>query len=219
VSNTSNELYGKDYFEQHYSDRTGKFYSGLLSTVVQYGKPGKILDLGAGFGWFTELAYRWGLDVTGLEGSSYAVNKAIERVTDLKMMVHDLGNPLPFKDQSVANIVLNQVIEHLEMEKFNNLLRESYRVLEKEGCLFIYSPSRRNIKEKLEDPTHINMLLPSELITYLEKTNFQVIRQCNSGLWFMPNGGYGVNILAKVLLRLFPHDWFSATANAISEKL
>jgi SAM-dependent methyltransferase len=222
MSNASNvyadELYGKNYFSQ-YSNRENQFYSWLLIGIITYGKPGKVIDLGAGVGLFVELAYRWGLDITGLEGSSYAVEEATNRVSDLKMMVHDLSSPLPFKDASVANIVLNQVIEHVEMQTFGNILQESHRVLEKEGCLFIYSPSKRNKKEKIEDPTHINMMLPSELVAHLEKANFQVMHQFNSGFWFYPDGNHIINILAKVLLRLLPNDWFSATANAIAKKI
>jgi SAM-dependent methyltransferase len=211
----SENIHSKELFDLVYGSRKPSFYAGLLSAVILYGKPGSILDLGAGLGLFVELAHKWGLNVTGLEGSAYAVREARARVDGIKMLEGDLANPLPIGDRTVANVVLNQVVEHLNYEMFRNVLSECHRILEHEGRIFIYSPSRRNVKEKTES-THINLMLPSELKSILEAVGFEVVRQPNDGFWYAPSATTEMNYIARILLRLFPHDWTSASANAIA---
>lgn len=211
----SENIHSAELFNQVYGSRRPGFYAGLLSGVILHGKTGSILDLGAGLGLFVELAHKWGLDVTGLEGSAYAVKEARARVGSIKMLEGDLANPLPFGDRTVANVVLNQVAEHLDYETLRNVLSECHRVLEHEGRIFIYSPSERNIEEKSE-PTHINLMLPSELKGNLEAAGFEIVRKPDDGFWFAPSKGIGINYIARILLRLFPHDWTSASANAIA---
>ena len=206
-----------DDFAQAYAGRAPDAYTGLLTEVIRRGKAGKILDLGAGLGLFTELAHRWGLRIAGLEGSSYAVAQARERVPGIEMLVHDLGDPLPFADASIANIVLNQVIEHVESARFHAMLADCLRVLEDGGTVFINSPSRMNIAEKKER-THINMLLPSELKRSLEQAGLTLLTQPDRGLWFAPGDRAWTNRFSQWLLRALPADWVSATANAVARK-
>jgi len=185
--------------------------------VIREGLPGPIVDLGAGLGLFVELARRWKLNATGLEGSAFAVNQARERSPGIDMRVHDLADPLPFRDDEIANIVLYQVIEHIDVERFRKTLRECHRVLRKAGSLFIFSPSRRNLQERKE-PTHINMLLASELRSSLEGAGFEVRSEPNEGVWFVPRDGRVCRAFSYYCLRYLPHDWVSATTNAIATK-
>jgi SAM-dependent methyltransferase len=204
-------------FPRVYGGRSPNAYTGLLTEVIGKGKAGKILDMGAGLGLFTELAYRWGLDVAGLEGSADAVSAAKARAPGIEMLVHDLGDRLPFAAASIAKIVLNQVIEHVASDRFHAMLAECFRVLEDDGRMFINSPSRRNIAEKKER-TQINMLLPSELKHSLERAGFAVLFQSDHGLWFAPADRSLNNRLAQWLMRALPADWVSATANAVARK-
>ena len=217
MSANSCNYHSAEDFAQAYGGRAPDAYAGLLTEVIRKGKAGKILDLGAGLGLFTEFASRWGLDVAGLEGSAYAVAVAKARAPGIEMLVHDLGDRLPFAAGSIANIVLNQVIEHVASDRFHAMLAECSRVLEDDGIVFINSPSRRNIAEKKER-THINMLLPSELKQSLERVGLVVQSQPDHGLWFAPADRSLNNRLAQWLMRAFPADWVSATANAVARK-
>jgi SAM-dependent methyltransferase len=210
-------LHTPELFAEAYEGRNPEFYSGLLGSVIRSGTPGSVVDLGAGLGLFVELAEKWGLDAVGLEGSAFAVEEAKRRVPNLRMQVHDLGGSLPFDNDSVANIVLNQVIEHIDPDRFRRLLRECHRVLCRDGTIFISSPSRRNLEEQKE-PTHINMLLPSVLKRNVEEAGFRVVAEPNYGFWFSSGESRILNILADIMLRIFPDDWFSATANIIVKK-
>lgn len=205
----------RELFEKFYSARRPDFYTGVLATLILHGKPGKVLDLGAGLGLFTELAQKWGLNIIGMDGSAFAVEQAKSK--GIRMVLHDLDNPLPFEDATVSNILLYQVVEHIANETHKKLLFECNRVLEKDGRIFIFSPSSMNVKEKLE-PTHINTMLPSVLRKDLEEAGFQILKQPDSGFWFLrANTGF-LDIVSKISMKLFPHDWISSTANAIGIK-
>lgn len=214
---SDNNIHPKELLEAEYGRRAPAFYTSLLAQIVMFGKPGGILDLGAGLGLLAELAHQWGFDITGLEGSEYAVDTSLKRNQELKMCVHDLGDPLPIENNSIANVVINQVIEHLDPVRLDRLLAECYRVIEPGGRIFIYSPSKRNIKEKSE-ATHVNLVLPSTLKKILETAGFRIVVQPDIGLWFFPIQRPIANSFSRQLLKFFPHDWLSGTANAIAAK-
>jgi len=210
-------IHTEQLFDKAYGDRSPEFYSDLLAEIISLGRPGRILDCGAGLGLFAELGHMWGLDITGIEGSPYAVNQAKSRVNHLNMIVHDLGEPFPFANGVFCNIVLNQVVEHISQARLDNVLKESLRILVEGGCIFIYSPSRKNIKEKSQ-LTHINMMSPSELKQCLEGHGFKIVSCPNYGFWFKPDAGPLARKISHRLLKILPHDWLSATANAIAIK-
>lgn len=217
VGDVSINIHSEELFGAAYDGRRPSYYSGLLAEVISKGKPGSILDLGAGLGLFVELATAWGLRVIGFEGSDFAVRQAINRLQAIDMRVHDLGDSLPIPDCSVDNVVLNQVIEHIDATRFSKVISESFRVLSPGGMLFVYSPSKKNLKERGE-PTHINMLLPSELRDEVRKHGFDIVCMPNHGLWWWPANSFLSNNIARILLRILPHDFVSASANVIARK-
>ncbi len=210
-------MYASDYFDTWYGQRTADTYAAVLAEVVAYGRPGPIADLGAGTGLLAELAWRWGLTVTAYEGSGYAVDEAKKRCPDLPIFKQALEARLPLADASVDNVVLNQVIEHLDEATAAFVLGEARRVLRPSGRLFVFSPSRRNRYERDSDPTHVRLLLPSELDGVLRDADFELVRRLNAGFWFLPRSRVGMQ-LGKLALRVLPQDPVSATANAVAQK-
>lgn len=75
-------------------------------------------------------------------------NKRVEgykNVDALKLdnvdIVHDLTVfPYPFKDNSVDDIVMEEVLEHISFRKCHPVLSEIYRILKPKGKLFIQVP-------------------------------------------------------------------------------
>lgn len=200
------------YFEKSYGNRPPQFYAGLLANVVQQGKPGTLLDIGCGTGLFVELCRDWGLTASGCDGSEAAIAMGLARRPGLQVQVGLLSERLPIDSQSVDNVVMHQVIEHLPDEVLKNVLSESRRVLRKSGVLFIYSPSRADEREMLKDSTHIAGLLPSELRSLLEQSDFDVVAEPNSALRV-----FGLRLrgpLARPLLRTRLKDALSGTCNA-----
>jgi SAM-dependent methyltransferase len=205
------------YHRKYYSDRDWRSYSHILGRIVTYSSPGPILDLGAGCGHLIEASSLWGIESTGLEGSLEAVEIAKSRVPTLDMRHQLLSDPLPFPANSYQTIVLNQVIEHLEHSVARAILIESMRVLRPKGLIIITSPSSANKAELIADPTHINLMSPSELKHMLISIGFERVTPFNSPLPIFGRSRLARGLL-YVLFRLLPFDSLSASSNAMAFK-
>ena len=96
----------------------------------------KILDLGCGD--------------NKVEGAIGLDNIALSEVD----IVHDLLHfPYPIKANSFDTIYLRHVIEHFNIDKINKIMNECYRILKKDGQLFINVPHVFSIAA-FTDPTH-----------------------------------------------------------------
>ncbi|WP_081661431.1 class I SAM-dependent methyltransferase [Halopiger djelfimassiliensis] len=68
------------------------------------------------------------------------------------LMTHDLSEDLPFDDESVEYIYTSHAIEHLGRDDAEDLIAESYRVLEQGGRIRIVTPDlEKYISEYLGD--------------------------------------------------------------------
>ena len=96
----------------------------------------KILDLGCGD--------------NKVEGAVGLDNIALSEVD----IVHDLLHfPYPIKANSFDTIYLRHVIEHFNIDKINKIMNECYRILKKDGQLYINVPHVFSIAA-FTDPTH-----------------------------------------------------------------
>jgi SAM-dependent methyltransferase len=205
------------YHQKYYLDRDWRAYTDILARIVRYSSPGPILDLGAGCGYLVEAVHLWGGLATGLEGSVEAVELAKSRAPKLDMRHHRLSDPLPCESDSYQTVVLNQVIEHLEPPIARRVVEESLRVLRPGGLLLIASPSSANRYEAQIDPTHINLMTPTELKDLLIHSGFD-----RATSWDVALPIFGKSWLlhgaATALFKVFPVDRLSASANAMAFK-
>ena len=96
----------------------------------------KILDLGCGE---NKVPGAVGLDNVDINGVD---------------ILHDLLRfPYPLNDNSFDIIYLRNVIEHFNLDKINKIMYECYRILKKDGQLFINVPHIFSIAA-FTDPTH-----------------------------------------------------------------
>ncbi|NCD40826.1 MAG: class I SAM-dependent methyltransferase [Bacteroidia bacterium] len=206
------------YYEKHYLTRSWHFYRGILAKIVSEGREaGTVLDLGAGVGYLVEACTRWGIECVGLEGSAQAVEMGRARFPDMELKQFLLSNSLPYDDESFACVIMNQVVEHLEPNVAKHCINESFRVLQPKGSLIIYSPSKFNRQQRLDDPTHINLYSPKELQELLYNAGFCDIKSCDSPLHCLGNNFWG-NHLMKLIFKLIPYQGLSATANCTAFK-
>jgi len=187
-----------------------------MATVIREGKPGTILDIGAGLGLFTECAYRWGIQCIALEGSEFAVEETKKRVPELDMRLHYLDDPFPLQDNCIDTVLCFQTIEHLYPDTALNVMKESYRVLKKGGVILLYSPSIYNKKELAEE-THVNLYSPQRLRSELHDAGFRHIRSIDSPLNIIGKSKIAT-IVTEVIFKAIPIDRLSATANCIAKK-
>ena len=130
---------------------------------------GRILDAGYGCGTLHNRIVEkfgkenvYGLDIeTKKESGNYKRGSAEE---------------MPFATASFDSVVAGELIEHLQNpERF---LQESNRVLRKGGLLFISTPNRESLINRLthsyETPVHPNLFNKKELLLLLDKNGFKV---------------------------------------------
>ena len=126
------------------------------------GRIEKILDIGSGVGSFAESVKPFGFKVFGLEGSDYGVKKCKSKGIDCQKFLLEKGNKLPFRENEISLVVMNQVIEHIDKETGQYYIKEIMRVLQPGGVGIIKSPSRYS-KIWKTDPHHVYCWKPNEL--------------------------------------------------------
>jgi SAM-dependent methyltransferase len=210
-------VYDRDLYELSYADADWNAARRLLARCIRKGKPGSILDIGCGLGFFVECCYRFGVPCTGIEGSAYAVEAARKREPGLDVRQHYLEDSLPFPDGSFSMVVCNQVIEHLPATTARHALREAYRVLSGGGAIFVYSPSIFN-RTQAQDPTHINLHSPRSLKAELTAAGFGQVRGLNNPLKFTRGPLTPLNHVIRALFTIVPVSFLSSTANCMATK-
>ncbi|EAZ90554.1 class I SAM-dependent methyltransferase [Crocosphaera chwakensis] len=92
----------------------------------------KILDLCCGSGQTTEFLVKKSSQVTGLDASSIAIERA-KQVVPEATYVNALAEKMPFTDQEFDLVHTSVALHEMETEQLREILREVYRVLKPEG--------------------------------------------------------------------------------------
>tara|TARA_B100000029_G_scaffold467184_1_gene503266 strand:- start:438 stop:998 length:561 start_codon:yes stop_codon:yes gene_type:complete len=90
-------------------------------------------------------------------------------------IVHDLEKfPYPFESNSVDEILLSHVLEHIgqEPEVFNNIIKEFYRICKNNSMIDIRVPHPRH-DDFIADPTHVRPITLLGLQLYDKNLNEQ----------------------------------------------
>lgn len=154
-------------------------FKRIADLIGQYKKRGKLLDVGAGFGFFLSEMKKRGWDVSGVEISQ----KAIDYARDV-MGIHIRSGPLEkvgFPEREFDVVSGFYVIEHLPRPM--EFLKECYRILKPGGLLLLRYPHTTpikcllgflGIKNKLYDlPAHLSDFSPGMIQQILEKVGFK----------------------------------------------
>jgi len=111
---------------------------------------------------------------------------------------------LPFKDSSVSEIILDNVIEHIY--DIPELLKELYRVCQNNAIIFIRTPHFSSF-DSWKDPTHIHHLSYFSFDYFTKKSSanyigisFKILRRDISfgGLW---------NLIGKLIFKISPKEY------------
>ena len=94
----------------------------------------RVLDLGCGYGWYTDYFNGIGARAVGVDGAEAMIRIARERYPDGDFSVADLAKPLPFGSAAFDLVFCNQVL--MDIERIEDLLRECHRVLKDGGVLY-----------------------------------------------------------------------------------
>jgi len=145
----TNETAYVDYLETKY--RPGrKFYLEHLiyPRYLAEFTPGRIYDVGCGFGAFLEFCRRRNVPATGFDSNPALVKRCEGRglVAVLANIVSlDADYPL------TANMICDNVLEHLTTDEIDLFFSSVKRLLAPDGVLLVIVPNRRGYDS---DPTH-----------------------------------------------------------------
>lgn len=96
----------------------------------------KLLDIGCGYGFYTEYFRSIGANAVGIDGSEKMIELAKKRYPESVFSVMDIAKPLPFKEESFDIVFCNQVL--MDIENIEIIFSECRRIL-KQGGIFYYS--------------------------------------------------------------------------------
>lgn len=115
---------------------------------------GNVLDYGCGAGHLLEhLLKHPGVNFYALDFSADSVEETKKRTegkSNLKEMVLVDKLPTHFRDDFFDSITLIETIEHLQDDALHETMRELFRILKKNGRLFITTPFNEDLEKNLD---------------------------------------------------------------------
>jgi SAM-dependent methyltransferase len=148
-----------------------KVFQSLVNKVIKLvGKGAKILDLGAGEGFFAKCCKENGLNVVAVEGSPVAVKYARETL-NIDSKVHNLKYPLEFEDEAFDLVMYHDIYEHVTPEINDNVFKEVFRMLKPKGFFWVITTCKYDFVE-CPHPEHINNPTPTSLLKVGRKLGF-----------------------------------------------
>ena len=111
-------------------------------------------------------------------------------------VTHDLEKfPYPFKNDSVNEILLSHVLEHIgqQPDTFINIIKELYRIYTNNALIIINVPHPRH-EDFLSDPTHVRPITVLGLSLFDQKLNrdWQKIGAANSPLGLIHDVNFNI---------------------------
>ena len=126
----------------------------VLEEILQI--PGKtILDVGCGDGSLVRLLTRQGAHVIGIEASpkQLALARAAEPVGD-ERYIQGYAEELPAESRSADIVIFMNSLHHVNVEDLVPALKETARVLKREGVLYVSEPLAEGPYFELMRPVH-----------------------------------------------------------------
>lgn len=170
------EIFSEEYIDDIEIDPLNNYFTPVWDRIFDLGiKPINLLDVGCGNGLFTLYPkIKTKCKITGIDGSSYALEKARHVGFDELHLSRDLNyEKLPFVDGTFDFVVCKDLLEHLLHPEF--ILSEIRRVLMQDGYLLLHTPNHLPIYGR------VKFLLTNQFDTFIyfpgsKRWNFPHIR-------------------------------------------
>ncbi len=94
----------------------------------------RVLDLGCGYGWYTDYFASIGAEIIGCDGSNKMIDIAMNRYPLCKFECLNIENTLPYENNFFDMVFCNQVL--MDVENVDDILEEILRVLRTGGILY-----------------------------------------------------------------------------------
>lgn len=176
------DLYGKNYLAnlKSVSDSLIKISRKRLRFVERYKKGGRLLDIGAGNGYFLELARSAGWEIYGTESSKYCRDYCKKNFGIA--LLNCQPEHAPFGDRYFDIITMWHVIEHLRNPMGSMI--EMWRILKDDGLLFLITPNVKFLlnyikglksMSDIELSEHLYHFSKKTLVIMLKKADFRIV--------------------------------------------
>lgn len=130
--NSAAEKYTEDQEASIYSESNKETVKNRFQNLTGL----KVLDLGCGYGVYTDYFQSIGADVIGVDGSEKMLKIAEKRYPHCTFELCDISKKFPFENKSFDLVFCNQVL--MDIEDIETVFSECYRVLKQNG-IFYYS--------------------------------------------------------------------------------
>ena len=149
---------------------------------------GRWLDAGCAKGFLLRIAHQHGWQPFGFDASPFAVVEARKVCPNAQIFVSDAQSPLPFPNNFFEVITACELVEHLPEP--NRFFREAYRLLKRDGLLFITTPNASsvfssklarnfcrvmNVNTPFHDETHVSYFTPASIKRVLKRCGFACV--------------------------------------------
>ena len=128
--NAAAQKYAEDQELSEYAERNKQ----TVREMFQCFSGEKVLDLGCGYGWYTDYFRGIGADVVGVDGSDKMLEIARSFYPECSFLLCDIEASLPFDDGHFDLIFCNQVL--MDIENIESVFSECRRVLKPQGILY-----------------------------------------------------------------------------------
>jgi len=152
---------------------SSKWVTPSFKYILPFFKGKRVADLGCGPGRYLRFFSK---DSIGVDSDKRAIKKCKDR--GLTVFKRNLNKRLDFPDAEFEGVFLSHVLEHVESPI--NLLRESWRILKKNGTLIIAVPTYPSVARIFGDeyfddhPGHLYTFSPKGIKVLLAKSGFSV---------------------------------------------
>lgn len=168
----------KNYNQKYFSERESmpKYMLEEIGFILKKNGVKKVLDVGSGSGALVKYLNKKGFHAKGCDSSDEAVK--------ISGHIRASATKLPFENESFEAVLAISLIEHLTSKQGEKFIKESFRILEPGGTLFLVTPNfnsplRFLLQKKwfgYKDPTHVNFFTLYSLSKLLAGEKFTDIR-------------------------------------------
>jgi 2-polyprenyl-3-methyl-5-hydroxy-6-metoxy-1,4-benzoquinol methylase len=171
-------------------------------------QPGdKIIDLGCGMGAVAHFCSTFGAQVVGVDLSPVAIQVAKRLFEDAHIAFYerDVCDLHGIDDESFGKAVSADLVEHITQPSFEDMVRETFRVLRPGGTFSIYTPNPTHVIERMkacncvlkQNPTHIDLKSKDRIVVTLEATGFKAKQA-----YFVPSFIPVFNLIERAMMPL-----------------